>query len=151
MPGDPDLGGSTVGVVTVDDHEAFRRSIRDVIDATPGFELLGEAASGEAALAVVAELAPALVFVDVRMPGMDRFETARRLRSSQPAATVILVSSDDIAASARDSCRAAAFVPKREFCGATLRRVWEEHGPPSTASGGVRPPEPTTERITLPG
>ena len=82
MPGEPEMGRSSIGVVTVDDHEAFRRSIRDVIDATPGFELLGEAASGEAALALVAELSPELVLVDVRMPGMDGFETARRLRST---------------------------------------------------------------------
>ena len=134
MPGEPETPRSPVGVVTVDDHEAFRRSIRDVIEATPGFELLGEAASGEAALGVVAELSPALVLVDVRMPGMDGFETARRLRSTHPAATVILVSSDDIAESARDSCGAAAFVPKRELCRATLRRVWEEHGAPSTGT-----------------
>ena len=132
MPGEPDLGRPSIGVVTVDDHEAFRRSIRDVIDATPGFELLGEAASGEAALGVVAELSPALILVDVRMPGMDGFETTRRLRSTHPAATVILVSSDDMAGSVCDSCGAAAFVPKREFCQATLRRLWEEHGAPST-------------------
>jgi DNA-binding NarL/FixJ family response regulator len=133
MPGEPDLGRQSIGVVTVDDHEAFRRSIRDVIDATPGFELLGEAASGEAALGVVAELSPALILVDVRMPGMDGFETARRLHSTHPAATVILVSSDDIAESACDSCGAAAFVPKREFCQATLRRLWDEHGAPTGA------------------
>ena len=139
MPGEPDRGRSCVGVVTVDDHEAFRRSIREVIDATPGFELLGEAASGEAALGVVAELAPALVLVDVRMPGMDGFETARRLRATHPAATVILVSSDDIAESVSDSCGAAAFVPKREFCGATLRRVWAEHGPPEPTAGSDHP------------
>jgi DNA-binding NarL/FixJ family response regulator len=138
MSGEPDLRGLSIGVVTVDDHAAFRRSIRDVIDATPGFELLGEAASGEAALGVVAELSPALVIVDVRMPGMDGFETARRLRSTHPAATVILVSSDDIAESARDSCGADAFVPKRELCQATLRRVWKEHGAPST--GADHPP-----------
>ncbi len=134
------MGRSSIGVVTVDDHEAFRCSIRDVIDATPGFELLGEAASGEAALGVVAEVAPALVLVDVRMPGMDGFETARRLRATHPAATVILVSSDDIAESVSDSCGAAAFVPKREFCQATLRRVWEEHGPPGPTAEPDHPP-----------
>jgi len=145
VAGEPDLGRSSVGVVTVDDHEGCRRSIRDVIDATLGFELLGEAASGETALAVVAELAPALVLVDVRMPGMDGFETARRLRSAHPDATVILVSSDDIDEAAFDSCGAAAFVPKREFCGATLTRVWEEHGSPSTAPGGLVGHDPTAK------
>ena len=133
MPGEPETARSSVGVVTVDDHDAFRRSIRDVIDATPGFELLGEAASGEAALALVAELCPELVLVDVRMPGMDGFETARHLRSVQPAATVILVSSDDVAEPVCGSCGAAAFVPKREFGRAALRRLWDEHGAPSIA------------------
>jgi DNA-binding NarL/FixJ family response regulator len=135
MPGEPEMGRSSVGVVTVDDHEASRRSIGDVIEATPGFELLGEAASGEAALALVAELSPALVLVDARMPGMDGYETARRLRSAQPGAIVVLVSSDDVAGSACDSCGAAAFVPKRTFGRAALRRLWHEHGAPSIASG----------------
>jgi DNA-binding NarL/FixJ family response regulator len=136
MPGEPEMGRSSIGVVTVDDHEAFRASIRDVIDATPGFELLGEAASGEAALALVAELSPELVLVDVRMPGMDGFEIARRLRTVRPAATVILVSSDDVAESVCDSCGAAAFVPKRAFGRAALRRVWDEHGARPIPSGG---------------
>jgi DNA-binding NarL/FixJ family response regulator len=133
MPGEPEMERSSIGVVTVDDHEAFRRSIRDVIEATPGFELLGEAASGEAALTLVADLTPELVLVDARMPGMDGFETARRLRSVHPAATVVLVSSDDVAESVCDACGAAAFVPKREFGRAALRRVWDEHGAPSIA------------------
>jgi two-component system, NarL family, invasion response regulator UvrY len=136
MPGEPEMERSSIGVVTVDDHEAFRRSIRDVIEATPGFELLGEAASGEAALTLVADLTPELVLVDARMPGMDGFETARRLRSVHPAATVVLVSSDDVAESVCDSCGAAAFVSKREFGRATLRRIWDEHGAPSIASSG---------------
>ena len=127
------MGRSSIGVVIVDDHEAFRRSIRDVIEATPGFELLGEAASGEAAPTLVAELSPELVLVDARMPGMDGFETARRLRTAHPAATVILVSSDDVAESLCGSCGAAAFVPKRDLNRETLRRVWDEHGAPSIA------------------
>ena len=140
MPGEPELGRSTIGVVTVDDNEEFRRGIRDLIDATPGFELLGEAASGEAALAVVEALSPALVLVDVRMPGIDGFETTRRLRDRHPAATVILVSSDDVGESTCASCGAAAFVPKQELCGTTLRRVWEEHGRPETTAATDHPP-----------
>jgi DNA-binding NarL/FixJ family response regulator len=66
---------------------------------------------------------------------MDGFETARRLRSAHPAATVVLVSSDDVAGSVCDSCGAAAFVPKREFGRRALRRLWNEHGTPSITSG----------------
>jgi Response regulator receiver domain len=52
---------------TVDDQPIFRAAARDVIDATAGFEAVGEAASGEDALRVVDELGPQLVLLDVRM------------------------------------------------------------------------------------
>src|SRR5687768_11862400 len=48
----------SVSVVTVDDQPVFRAVARDVIDATPGFELVGEASSGETAVSVVGELDP---------------------------------------------------------------------------------------------
>ena len=128
MPDEPETRGSPIGVVTVDDHEAFRRSVREVVEATPGFVLLGEAASAEEALAVAADVAPDLVLLDVRMPGIDGIETARRLRTTHPAATVVLLSSDDVAESICGSCGAAAFVPKRDFGRAALRRLWDEHG-----------------------
>jgi len=128
MPGEPETRRSHIGVMTVDDHEAFRRSAGEVVEATPGFALVGEAASGEEALALAAVLSPDLILVDVRMPGLDGFETTRRLRSAHPATTVILISTGEIDESASDSCGAAAFVPKREFGRATLRRIWDEHG-----------------------
>ena len=131
MAGEPETRRSRIGVLTVDDHEAFRRSASEVVEATSGFALVGEAASGEEALELAAALSPDLILVDVRMPGLDGFETARRLRSAHPETTVILISVDEIDASAFDSCGAAAFVPKREFGRAALRRIWDEHGAPT--------------------
>jgi DNA-binding NarL/FixJ family response regulator len=119
-----------IGVVTVDDQASFRRVAREVIDATAGFELLGEAESGEEALALAGELAPDLVVVDVCMPGMDGVETARRLGAANPATTIVLVSADELAGTACASCGAAAFLPKQAFGQAALRRVWEVHGLP---------------------
>ena len=54
------------------------------MDATPGFVAVGEASSGEEALQLSSELEPDLVLVDVRMPGMDGIETARRLAATRP-------------------------------------------------------------------
>ena len=71
-----------VGVMTVDDQAVFRQAAREVIEATDGFEYLGEAGSGEEALALAGELDPDLVLVDIRMPGIDGFETARRLSAT---------------------------------------------------------------------
>jgi two-component system invasion response regulator UvrY len=119
-----------VEVVTVDDQAIFRAVARDVIEATPGFRAVGEASSGEEALRLVDELEPQLVLLDVRMPGMDGIETARRLRAAHPAPVVVLVSlaeSADLPSSA-GACGAAALVRKQDFRPALLRSLWSAHG-----------------------
>jgi two-component system, NarL family, invasion response regulator UvrY len=116
----------TVRVLTVDDQAMFRRVARDVIDATAGFEAIGEATNGKEALAAVARLAPDLVLLDVRMPGMDGIEVARRLAASHPATRVVLISieeSVDIPSAAR-LAGAVPLVRKQDFGPRLLRRIW---------------------------
>jgi DNA-binding NarL/FixJ family response regulator len=126
FPGEP----TRVGVLVVDDQDPFRRVARDVIDATPGFESLGEAASGEEALRRADELRPELVLLDVRMPVMNGFETASRLRCVRPEAVIVLVSSDDPAelGGRAESCGAATLVRKQDFGPLALRRLWAAYG-----------------------
>ena len=117
-------------VLTVDDQIVFRDAARDVIAATPGFESVGDAASGEEALAEVERLQPELVLLDVRMPGMGGIEAARRITEAHPGTVVVLISlegSDDVAEDAHAS-GAAALVRKQEFGPALLRSIWEAHG-----------------------
>ncbi|CAH9413376.1 response regulator transcription factor [Streptomyces globisporus] len=59
----------TVTLVVVDDHPVVRDGLRGMFTAAPGFEVLGEAADGVDALAVVGELDPDVVLMDLRMPG----------------------------------------------------------------------------------
>ena len=118
-----------VRVLTVDDQEVFRGIAREVIEATPGFESVGEAASGEEALAAVAELDPQLVLLDVRMPGLDGIEVARRLHASHPDTVLVLISIED-SMDLPSAARMAASVPlvrKQDFGPRLLKRIWREH------------------------
>jgi CheY-like chemotaxis protein len=119
-----------VPVLTVDDNAAFRACAHDVIEATAGFQPVGEAASGEEALTMVGQTEPQLVLVDVRMPGMDGIETARRLHASHPDLVVVLISLEepaDVVGLAAES-GAVAFVRKQNFGPVMLRGLWQAHG-----------------------
>ena len=131
-----------VGVLVVDDQTPFRRVALEVVEATPGFEPLGEAASGEEALALVAQLSPELILLDVRMPVMDGIETARRLSAVHPGGVVVLISIDDPAELPREaeSCGAKALIRKQDFGSLALRRLWDAHGGPYRRASAAAPP-----------
>ena len=119
-----------VRVLTVDDQVVFRDAARDVITATPGFEPVGDAESGEEALIEVERLRPELVLLDVRMPGIGGIEAARRITEAHPETVVVLISIEDSYEFAQDvhACGAAALVRKQDFGPAVLRSIWEAHG-----------------------
>lgn len=120
---------STVEVMVVDDQPAFRRVAHALIDATAGFEAVGDAASGPEALRCADQLAPNLVLMDVHMPGMDGFEAARLLTQAHPDCVVVLVSLEDLRGldDALAASGATAFVQKHKLGPATLRGLWAAH------------------------
>jgi two-component system, NarL family, invasion response regulator UvrY len=126
----PAESGEAVSVVTVDDQPFFRVAARDVIEATGGFEAVGEACSSEEALGLVEELDPKLVLVDIRMPGMDGIETTQRIKAAHPEVVVVLISIEGTTnvPAAAGSSGAAALVRKQDFGPSALRRLWAEHG-----------------------
>ncbi len=117
-----------VTVLVVDDHDAFRRAMCDIVTAADGFTFAGEAASGEAALAAACILSPKLVLMDQRMPGMGGIEATRHLSERHPGVVVVLVSVEEPDAVAQRACGAAAFVRKHQLCPRLLREVWRDHG-----------------------
>ena len=97
-----------VGVLAVDDQPVFLEAARDVVAATQGFRWVAGVTCGEEALAVIDEDEPALVLLDVRMPGMDGFEIAHRISERHPDVVVVLISVEEsaaIAAAAESSGR----------------------------------------------
>jgi DNA-binding NarL/FixJ family response regulator len=118
-----------VTVLAVDDQPIFLRTARSLIAATPGFEQVGEAASGPEALELAADLQPDFVLLDVRMPGMDGFETARRLAGVAPHALVALISLEELPEpdSFAESTEVAAYLRKQELSTRKLRELWSAH------------------------
>jgi two-component system invasion response regulator UvrY len=115
-----------VSVLVVDDQAPFRTAARLVVRATRGFEVVGEAKSGEEALEAVARLNPQLVLMDINMEGMGGIEASRRIRADHAGTKVILLSTydeDDLPADAR-TCGAIAYVHKERFGPDILENTW---------------------------
>ncbi|MGK2915146.1 MAG: response regulator [Porticoccaceae bacterium] len=78
-------------VLVVDDHDLVRRGICGLLEAIPGVEIVGQAASGEDSLIMTRQLKPDVVFMDIRMPGIGGLEATRRLIAANAAIKVIVV------------------------------------------------------------
>jgi DNA-binding NarL/FixJ family response regulator len=84
-------------ILLVDDHALVRRGLAVLLRMDSRFEVVGEAGSGEAALAAVEQLRPDVMVLDLNMPGIDGLETLRRLRSKPiPVKVLILTMHDEM-------------------------------------------------------
>jgi DNA-binding NarL/FixJ family response regulator len=117
-----------VSVLVVDDQGLFRDVMRDVVDATPGMKLVGDAASGEAALDAVEQLSPQMVVIDKRMPGLGGIEAARLIRARRPEIVVVLVSVETPDPDVLEESGAVAFLHKRQLSPRALADVWRTYG-----------------------
>ncbi|MBC7558207.1 MAG: response regulator transcription factor [Dermatophilaceae bacterium] len=89
------MGAQVIRVVVVDDHALHRDGTRQILEAHPDFEVVGDANSGEIALALVNKLRPDVVLMDIRLPGMNGVEVTRRLTRDHPDVHVLMVSAYD--------------------------------------------------------
>ena len=121
---------TSVKVIVVDDQAPFRRAMSAVVAATEGFELVAAADSAAAAKTVVAQQAPDLVFIDVRMPDEYGPVLAQRIHARYPAIAVVLCSSyarHDVAPEIFE--QGIAFLAKEDVTPDSIVALWRELHP----------------------
>jgi NarL family two-component system response regulator LiaR len=82
-----------ITVILVDDHEVVRQGVRAFLEAHPEFAVVGEAATGAAAVKLVEEHIPDVVLMDLVMPGMDGVEATRQVKSKSPRTQIVVLTS----------------------------------------------------------
>ena len=120
------MDARAVSVLIVDDQAPFRRAAAAVVRLTGGFEVVGEADSGEEAVELTGTLSPQMVLMDINMGGMSGIEATRQITAAAPDVVVVLLSTyqaDDLPADAATS-GAAAYVNKEEFGPRVLQDTW---------------------------
>jgi two-component system, NarL family, invasion response regulator UvrY len=127
-PGDHASAGAAIRVLVADDSPAFRRVARQVIELSPGFELVGTAATSEEAVELTRKLGPELVLMDVRMPRMGGVDAARTL-AADCGARVVLISGGRREDTPGISATDLPYMAKTSFGPAVLQALWDELAP----------------------
>ncbi|MGH2589355.1 MAG: response regulator [Actinomycetota bacterium] len=117
----------TVRVLIVDDQEPFRMAARLVVEATEGFEVVGEAETGEDSVRMARELEPDLVLMDVNLPGINGLDATRQILDGRSDSIVVLLLStyeEEEYAPRAAECGAGAYIPKALFGPDRLESAW---------------------------
>jgi DNA-binding NarL/FixJ family response regulator len=115
-----------VRVLIVDDQESFRSAARLVVELSNGFEVIGEADTGESGVDMAAELRPDLVLMDMNLPSIDGLEATRQIMSALPETRVIALSTYEEFSDRAIAAGAIAFISKSEFEPQKLAEVWNQ-------------------------
>ena len=81
----------TLRILVAEDHPLFRKGMISLLSSVPEFEVVGEAATGEEAVAGAAELQPDVVLMDLQMPNVNGIEATRRIVQESPTVRILVV------------------------------------------------------------
>ena len=103
-----------IRVMLVDDHPIMRRGLREVLEDSGGFEVVGQAADGAEAVRTAEELRPDVIVMDVMMPKKDGVEACREIRTLLPDTKVLMItaSTEENAVIEAVAAGASGFVQK---------------------------------------
>jgi DNA-binding NarL/FixJ family response regulator len=89
------VSDARIRVLVADDHAVVREGIRTLLESTPGFEVVGEAGSGDEALAIIGRMDPDVAILDITMPGLSGIDVITRLRATGARTGVLILSMHD--------------------------------------------------------
>ena len=92
-----DRRGSWIPVLVVDDNEPFRAFVRATLSTRPELQIISEASDGLEAVQKALELQPALIVLDIGLPGLNGLEAARRIRELSPKSKILFLSQESSA------------------------------------------------------
>jgi DNA-binding NarL/FixJ family response regulator len=95
-----------IRILVVDDHEIVRRQLCRMLRSQPDMEVISEAGDGEDAIHTASDLQPDVILLDIGLPGLDGFTTARHIRTVAPMAEILFVSQHDTLQMVREALRA---------------------------------------------
>jgi DNA-binding NarL/FixJ family response regulator len=114
-----------IRVLIADDHPVYRDGLRGLVDRAPDLELVGEAETGVEAVALAAAEHPAIVLMDLRMPGMSGIDATRQILDADPGVGVLILtmSEDDDSLFAAMRAGARGYIPKDADAEELLRGI----------------------------
>jgi DNA-binding NarL/FixJ family response regulator len=81
----------TLRILIAEDHPLFRKGVISLLSSEPGFEVIGEATTGEEAVVRAADLQPDVVLMDLQMPEVNGIEATRRILQQSPSVRILVV------------------------------------------------------------
>lgn len=84
-----------IRILIADDHPVFRFGLRALLETEPGYAVVGEARTGEEAVALITSLQPDVVLMDINMPGLNGIVATRRIAAERPETAILIITMFD--------------------------------------------------------